>query len=411
MSRRPSYTAGSPGISRHNQGRKPFYKEHRRLLVPAVDGGAPTLESAAEQILSVRAGPWDEWNRNMDWQTDHDAALNLLALANADVEKTGLSLGRSPKALTYRARDLGLEMPAGWAKLIRPKYTPHPREAKVILAYPYIQKARPEHADLLRANSLVPKGLPDWIRADVCQSVMVALYEGSVSLDILEKNQKNVRWFIARFYKEQMPREEITGFSTSEDDERPYYDASASFDGYGDPVSRDLNEARFSYDTWKDHTEATQVYGIYNREIAAADAFAQSKDIHLGREGVRQLLESGAWDMPSPAYAKLSSHNHAIIRAAERYGLALKHEDLRVISAACSGVKPTWADAQGDMYNVTIRGVKITVAFDGATHRVMTVLPRAAGERLRPLPPEQLEATKRRGYEYREKYHPHAGPR
>ena len=74
---------------------------------------------------------------------------------------------------------------------------PKPRAIRVQLAYPFIAKPRDEHAELLAVNSIVPQGIPG--REDICQEIMLALWEKRISIDQLRANKSDVRAFVNNF--------------------------------------------------------------------------------------------------------------------------------------------------------------------------------------------------------------------
>lgn len=74
-----------------------------------------------------------------------------------------------------------------------------PVERRINLVYPYVAKPRDEHADLLAVNALIPQ-MPG--REDICQEIMLALWEGRITLDQIKTNRTNLRPFIRSFTKE-----------------------------------------------------------------------------------------------------------------------------------------------------------------------------------------------------------------
>lgn len=161
---------------------------------------------------------------NCHWSDVDERNVAVLCAAGVDLEATANSLGRKPTTIAHHCRDRGFSIPPEWAAAITK------RKAKIIdalMSFPYIKKARPEHADLMRANALVPPSLPEHMRADVCQSIMLALFEGNVTLYDLERNKKKTRWFIRKFYKDQRPWEEIN-LEGKPDDDRSYVDIAAA---------------------------------------------------------------------------------------------------------------------------------------------------------------------------------------
>lgn len=165
------------------------------------------------------------------WARCEDVILKALCDADAPLEKSADGLGRSPSSIAHRARDTGLRLPKEWADLIRPKRLR--AEARVALQYPYIQKVRGEHAELLAVNSLVPRGLPDHMRADICQEIMLAIWTKEVSLDELRSDRALVNRFVKGFRRANL---EGGGWALSLD--VPMKDGRSWYDVLPDPTTQ-----------------------------------------------------------------------------------------------------------------------------------------------------------------------------
>lgn len=151
--------------------------------------------------------------------------LAALCDAKAPVEKSSLGLGRSPTSIAHRASDTGLTLPKEWHDLITRRQAAKPRAPRSTLQYPYLLEAKGEHASLLEVNALIPRGLPDHIRADVCQEIMLALWERDTSLEELRADKALVRKFMNRARNDNY---ELGGYALSLDqpmrDGRSWYD-------------------------------------------------------------------------------------------------------------------------------------------------------------------------------------------
>lgn len=157
------------------------------------------------------------------WTRPEIVGLTALCEAKAPLEKSADGLGRAPTTLAHRAIALGLSLPKEWRDAVtKKKLASAPRQA---LAYPFIVNVRGEHDDLLAVNSLVPRGLPDHMRADVCQEIMLALWQKQVSLEELRRDKSLVRKFVSGFRKANL---EAGGYVMSLDvpmrDGRSWYD-------------------------------------------------------------------------------------------------------------------------------------------------------------------------------------------
>lgn len=359
--------------TRHNEGRKPFYKEHRRLLLPD-QSGAPSLATAAEQILARPAYMNGLLlNRGLTWAEQDSVRLRVLAESASDIERSSLALGRPATALAWRAYDEGLTLPPEWAKLIRPICVRRaPQEP--LLCYPYVKKVRPENADLLRANSLIPRGLPEAIRADVVQEMMLALYEGKVSMESLEKHSKSVQWFIAKFYREQRPYHEVS-LEGRFDDDRSYEEIAAA--GKADWAWGETNDSRRALDTYATHTMASQVDEVYQNEVSAAHSRLYRRGTLVSREETEEILKSDFdWTIENGQHGPSEYLSHTIERINERYGLDLERKDLRPIRDACQRGKPTRVMTDEDeVHFIRVLGVSLPCVYSRKQNHLRSVMP------------------------------------
>lgn len=172
--------------SKHNKGRKPFYKDHRLTAAHLLD--RPWAGEAFRGFYTMTR----TW-----WKPLEEFKLEILCEANADIDRSADVFGRKPTTLAYHARDCGYVLPAQWSRLIAPKRrTSNPGA----LNYPYIITLRDEHADLMAVNTIIPKSIPDNMRADMCQEIMVAILEGRTTLDQLRAKKANGAYFVNKFY-------------------------------------------------------------------------------------------------------------------------------------------------------------------------------------------------------------------
>jgi hypothetical protein len=140
------------------------------------------------------------WNNHQFWNDADILRLEQFCESDADLASSAAELKRLPSAAAHKASRLGLKLPREWVALIRPKRKLIVREPRTQLAYPFIIKARGDAADLLEVNSMVPAYLPG--REDVCQEIMLALFEGAITIDDLRKNKGQIRTFIKAFRRD-----------------------------------------------------------------------------------------------------------------------------------------------------------------------------------------------------------------
>lgn len=161
-------------------------------------------KKAAALTRHPRFGEFRGWyNTGTRWSARDVAELNILCTAGVTPDKAADTLGRSPSSVAHRARDSGLLLAPEWAGLVRPKRAII-KAPRTQLAYPYIIKKRDGHGDLLAVNRLVPQGMPG--RDDVCQEIMLAMWEGKITVADLQANRDNVRAFMRNFRRDNFER-------------------------------------------------------------------------------------------------------------------------------------------------------------------------------------------------------------
>lgn len=138
-----------------------------------------------------RGGAWLDNGRR--WSREAIVGLKLLVESGTEIEMAAASLGRQPITIAHRAYDDRLKMPAHWRSLITKRKMSEPRAD---LQYPFILKVNGRHDDLLAVNALVPHGLPNHLRADICQEIMLAIWQKQTSIEELRRDKALVNSFI-----------------------------------------------------------------------------------------------------------------------------------------------------------------------------------------------------------------------
>lgn len=179
------------------------------------------------------------------WTREEDVALAALCEIGARLEKSADGLGRSPTSIAHRARDGALKLPLEWKDAIRRVRSKSIRETPI--QYPYIRQVRGEHADLIAVNSLIPRYLPHHVRADICQEIMLAIWQKQTTLEELRQNKALIGKFTSGFYS---ANHESNGHALSLD--APMYDGRSWYDVLPDPSTID----GLALQNW--HTTQTQ---------------------------------------------------------------------------------------------------------------------------------------------------------
>lgn len=184
-------------------------------------------------------GLWLDTRRN--WSAQDLTLLTAASDMRLTPAMAANTLGRDPSALAWKARELKLRIPSDWARLLyniskcvycgragaRTKspdgmshrkcfekaHTQHTRRvAPIAIEYPYIVKPDDRYNDLIAVNRIVSRQIPG--REDVCQDIMLALWESRLSLDELKNDPKAVRQFVKSFRKASFER---SGYAESMD--------------------------------------------------------------------------------------------------------------------------------------------------------------------------------------------------
>lgn len=279
-------TAPSLSVPRKN----PYHEKYRQeRLSPAPE------KSAAEILGRFRTDSPYRMNQRLNWSQSDLTRLRILADAGIDPSKVASVLGREEKSIAYKARDVGICVPSTWsAYLPKPKYVARPRERRVLLNYPFfIQVDKDKDADLVAVHKLVPKSIPDHMRGDICQDILLAVYEGKVNLATLQRRPDLVKQFVSRWRKENLER---GGYGMMSID--PYGDDKRSWEeqvaAKADWDHRQLNDARGNWEAQSMlFTPATQIDEIYMREVHREHLRLVDAGETIGFEEVLRRVEEG----------------------------------------------------------------------------------------------------------------------
>lgn len=188
----------------------------RRKPVPALILTPAEAQIHARALLSERPKYPGEMrlSTNTLWRYQDEIQLQVLCIAGTDLSKASAVLGRSETSIVHRAKDAGMKLPKSWWAVIpsKPRKLAEPRW--VPMAYPYVSAKRAENAQVLEVNELVARYLPG--RADICQEILLALWEKRVTMEQLRKQGQSLRSFVRQFYKSN---HELAGYAGSLDAE------------------------------------------------------------------------------------------------------------------------------------------------------------------------------------------------
>lgn len=184
----------------------------RDIPVPALAITSAEAKTHATELLK-RPRFWSGFNSGRDWAYQDEIYLQVLCIAGTSLEDAAQILGRPATAIAWRASDGGLRLPKAWRVVIASTRKRKPSSPRwVPMAYPFVSKRRTENAQLMEVNGLVAEYLPG--RADICQEIMLVLWEGKTTMVELRKQGAGLRSFVRQFYKTNY---EASGYARSLD--------------------------------------------------------------------------------------------------------------------------------------------------------------------------------------------------
>jgi len=114
------------------------------------------------------------------------------------------TFGRNPSSIAEKARDIGIRLPREWLAACGRLRQPKKRAVIDKLAYPYIVRTTDKYSDLIAVNRLVSRDMPG--REDVCQDILLAMWESQTDLESLRTDRSAVRRFAAAFRRTSFER-------------------------------------------------------------------------------------------------------------------------------------------------------------------------------------------------------------
>ncbi len=167
----------------HGNKQKAYWRRIKKA-----DHENPIKERTATQMLA--AGPKFPggylWDTRSWWTAQEKRDLQTLVKAGVTPERSADVMGRSPSSIVWYAIDLLPTLPKAWSALIAPKRSLIVPATPRLLVYPYLPTA-PKTGDegaalVLAVNKAVPSYLPDHIRAEIAQEMILMILEGEVQL-------------------------------------------------------------------------------------------------------------------------------------------------------------------------------------------------------------------------------------
>lgn len=230
------------------------------------------------------------YNTGTHWSPIDRFQLEVLCEAEIDIEAAADTLGRKETTLAHKASECLLPLPPQWARLIRPKKKAALRPAtEPLMAYPYIAKAKPENADLRAINAVVPANIPEHMRADICQEIMLAVLEGRTTLEQLQQRGRGASYFIRKFWKENY-EQAGHALSFSVEDERSYDEAAASIAAKEWRHSQLVEQHRHVSSIMMPFSPPTQFEAAWRDQIGGVRMALDQMGHYLSHEEAEELL-------------------------------------------------------------------------------------------------------------------------
>lgn len=292
--------------SKHNKGRKPRYKDNSAEVCKAIwetpdwkKEPAPTVEDVLAKPAFVEYAPGRRYrfNQRLNWSDADKMRLQVLAKAGISPTIAADTLGREEKTIAYKARDLGIYLPPEWsAYLPKPKYSTRPRERLVLLNYPFAIKATAENEEVLAVNKLVPKTWSDEMRADVCQELLLHIFQGKLNIETLKgpRGAELVRQYGRQWRNENIERGGRGLLRIPDLDDDRSYDEIASSIAARDWNWELMNDRRAAWEACNQtYTPPTQFHEVYEKELDKECLLRAERGEEYSREAVIADLERG----------------------------------------------------------------------------------------------------------------------
>lgn len=285
-----------------------------------------------------------------------------------------LALGRTAKSIAYYSRDLrGVKLTPAWTELITPR---GPGGRRIDLAYPYIAKSRPEHADILALNDIVPRSFPDQMRADICQEMMLAVLEGTVTIEEVKANRSKSAWFFKKFY---MANHEAAGHAislTGFDEEDRSYDEIASSIASQDWHANQVYERTKCVNALSiGFQPPTQIDDVWHSQINRAGRFLSSKGQPMAFADVAEIVENG--EIRSTGFTP-NSTPHFVKRIRERTDIPFSDKDFAALTKyvrAGAAEFVRYRENGATQFRVAFKGTDLMVIYDQRIGTLVTAWP------------------------------------
>jgi hypothetical protein len=149
---------------------------------------------------------------------------------------------------------------------------------------------RDEHADLLAVNAIIPKGIAENMRADMCQEIMLAILEERTTLEALRAKSANAAYFIKKFYHDNY---EAGGHAISFQDTDEDWDSDSVASSI---AAKEWRENQTRHDRGlidaRTYTPPVQFEAAWQDQIGRIHINIQQLGHYLTREEVEEILES-----------------------------------------------------------------------------------------------------------------------
>jgi transposase-like protein len=360
---------------RRAQGKEAIVQSWNRRHAAYDEAAAEVIHRPVSELLQQQS-TFMYWTHSR-WTPQEKHDLQTLVQGNVSPERAAAVLARSESSIAWYARDLLPSLPPSWSKLITPRKLILPAQPR--LHFPFVCLETSTTIDLLRVNDLVPHQFPEHMRADIAQSILLALYENEITIEDIERNKQKLSWFVKRWRQEQQPAAEIQVQGNDEDD-RPYYEIAAQI--RRETRVAEINESRLAKATYTDYQPATQVEEVYESEVRAAAWHLQR--VGLSPKGARVALETGrlkAGNFKRPTFGLAPGvSRHALDRLQERFnGLELGPESQTAMLNFCRNRTPEDRDLKVELHVLLYAGRRVPIVYDRAEDVVKSILPENGG--------------------------------
>lgn len=244
----------------------------------------------------------------------------------------------------------------------------------VSYSYPYFTSDKAEQADLLAICECVPHSYSEDMRADICQEMMLAIIEGTTTIDEIKLNREKSSWFFKKFYRENYEQAGRAISLTEQQNEDRNYDETASSIAAQDWHANQVYEDTKYINAMSAHFQPpTQIDDVWRQEVDLTRRYLLTLGQIYSFAETASLMENEGFRRPKADKGR----THAMDRALERHGLRLNRREVKEIGNRIDAGNARFVEEENDaiaLYLVEYGGRRLPVIYNRIERFIITIL-------------------------------------